>query len=165
MACEQSIKPQHPWFFFSEEPDKGLWSAAFPLKVNSCVLSEFEKHSSKILEVKHTITITILREKPSHQYIQSLKHLDNEIIEEHKSNLQFGCDEKDQCNKHTLCQFFCLSHHSQSKVKKCRARKWTAQSIKEVFKVFGNFLAKNEVWGNSYEDHEHNWVLQNSEEC
>lgn len=105
-----------------------------------------------------------LREKPSDQGIQSLKHLENKSIKIHKLNLQFGCDEKDQCNKHTLCQFFRLSHHSQSKVKKRRARKWTAQSIKEVFKVFRNFLAKNKIWSNSYEDHEYNWVLQNSKE-
>lgn len=128
-------------------------------------MKEFGKHSFKILELKCTIIIMFLREKPSDQGIQSLKHLENKIIKIHKLNLQFSCDEKDQRNKHTLCQFFCLSHHSQSKIKKCRARKWTAQSIKEVFKVFRNFLAKNKIWGNSYEDHEHNWVLQNSKEC
>lgn len=144
----------------------GFQSTKFPLKFNSYQYSirEFGKHSLKTLEVKCTTNVTFLREKPSDQGIQSLK-LENKIIRIHKWNLQFSCDEKDQCNNHTLCQFFCLSHHSQSKVKKCSARKWTGQSIKEVFKVFRNFLAKNKVWGNSYEDHEYNWVLQNSKEC
>lgn len=47
-------------------------------------MKEFGKHSFKILELKCTIIIMFLREKPSDQGIQSLKHLENKIIKIHK---------------------------------------------------------------------------------